>query len=147
VGCRVFNPKNLKGNTMANRLSAKKLAAKILSETAKGMADYVGDPNAFYERLKLAVQVEMDAATGGNSINYPASDVAVRCVISGLISKVHKRDVATLEGLMREILDADAILLEIAEDLYGDLYAYNMHNEITPREIKVMQGLERILLP
>jgi hypothetical protein len=132
---------------MAYRLSAKKLAAKILSETAKAMADYVGDPNAFYERLKLAVQMEMDAAAGGNSINHPGSDVAVRCVISGLISKVHKRDVATFEGLMREILDADAILLEIAEDLYGDLYAYNMHNLITPREIKVMQGLERILLP
>ena len=132
---------------MAYRLSAKKLAAKILSETAKAMADYVGDPNAFYERLKLAVQMEMDAAAGGNSINHPGSDVAVRCVISGLISKVHQRDVVTLEDLMREILDADAILLEIAEDLYGDLYAYNMHNLITPCEINVMRRLERILLP
>jgi hypothetical protein len=132
---------------MVYRLSAKKLAAKILSETAKEMANYSGAPNAFYERLKLVVQAEMDAATGGNSINHPGSDVAVRCVISGLISKVHKRDVATFEGLMREILDADAILLEIAEDLYGDLYAYNMHNLITPREIKVMRRLERILLP
>ena len=132
---------------MANPLSAKKLAAKILSETAKEMANYSGAPNAFYERLKLVVQAEMDAATGGNSINHPGSDVAVRGVISSLISKVHKRDVATFEGLMRQLLDADAILLEIAEGLYGDLCAYNMHNEITPREIKVMQGLESILLP
>ncbi len=132
---------------MENRLSAKKLAAKIMSETAKGMADYAGDPNAFYERLKLAVQVEMDAAAGGNSVNHPGSYIAVRGVISGLISKVHQRDVANFEGLMRQLLDADAILLEIAEDLYGDLYAYNMHNLITPCEIKVMQGLERILLP
>ena len=132
---------------MVNRMSTKKLAAKILSETAKEMANYSGAPNAFYERLKLVVQVEMDAATGGNSVNHPGSDLAVRRVISGLISKVHKRDVATFEDLMREILDADAILLEITEDLYRDLYAYNMHNEITPREIKVMQGLERILLP
>ena len=132
---------------MAYRLSTKKLAAKILSETAKEMANYSGAPNAFYERLKLVVQVEMDAATGGNSVNHCGSDVAVRCVICGLISKVHQRDVVTLEDLMREILDADAILLEITEDLYSDLYAGNVHNEITPREIKVMQGLERILLP
>jgi len=132
---------------MVNRMCAQKRAAKILSETAKEMANYSGAPNAFYERLKLVVQVEMDAATGGNSVNHPGSDLAVRRVISGLISKVHKRDLATFEDLMREVLDADAILLEITEDLYGDLYAYNMHNEITPREIKVMQCLERILLP
>jgi len=132
---------------VVNRMSTKKLAAKILSETAKEMANYSGAPNAFYERLKLVVQVEMDAATGGNSVNHPGSDLAVRRVISGLISKVHKRDLATFEDLMREILDADAILLEITEDLYGDLYAYNMHNLITPGEVKVMHGLERILLP
>ena len=132
---------------MVYRLSTKKLAAKILSETAKEMANYSGAPNAFYERLKLVVQAEMDAATGGNSVNLCGSDVAVRCVISGLISKVHQRDVVIFEGLMREILDADAILLEIAEGLYGDLYAYHMHDKITPREMKVMQRLERILLP
>jgi hypothetical protein len=128
-------------------MSTKKLAAKILSETAKEMANYSGAPNAFYERLKLVVQVEMDAATGGNSVNHPGCDLAVRCVISGLISKVHKRNIATFEDLMRAILDADAILLEIAEDLYGDLCAYHLHNLLTPGEVKVMHGLERILLP
>jgi hypothetical protein len=132
---------------MAYRLSTKKLAAKILSETAKEMANYSGAPNAFYERLKLVVQVEADAATGGNLVGQYERDAAVKDVISSLISKVNQRDVATFEDLMREILDADAIFLEISEDLYSDLYAGNVHNEITPREIKVMQGLERILLP
>ena len=118
----------------------------LIHETAVGMTDFDGRPDALVERLGIMVRLHANAERGEKPVGDVSNDVAVRHVISALCLKTRDKGFAVFHGLMREILDNDAVLLHIVDGLYRDLYAVEEIDEITAQERKVLSRIEEILI-
>jgi hypothetical protein len=118
----------------------------LIHETAIGITGFEGHPDAFIERLGIMVRLHADAERGEKLVGHISNEAAVRHVISALCQKTRENGFAVLHGLMREILDRDAVLLDIVDGLYRDLYAVQDIDEITAQERKVLSRVEDILI-
>lgn len=120
-------------------------ADKLIHKTAVGMTDFEGNPEVFLERLYTMVRLYADAERDEKLFGQISDDEAVRHVISALCQKTCSNGAAVFHGLMRQILEADAVLLDIVVGLHRDLYAAEQVDEITACERKALRRVENIL--
>lgn len=122
-----------------------KIAKALIRETAANIADYEYRDEEFRHRFETMVAVQHQAQpllqVGGATHGHDAAQQ----VVTALCAIVKKRDVKILIGLMQYILEADAILLAIINDLYTDLCSALGWGGLSDIERKALPRIEMIV--
>lgn len=122
-----------------------KIAKALIRETAANIEDYADRDEEFRHRFETMVAVQQEAQPALQHGTTAHGHDAVQQVVTALCAIVMKRDLKILIGLMQYILEADAILLAIVNDLYTDLCSALGWGGLSDIERKALPRIEMIV--
>jgi hypothetical protein len=122
-----------------------KIAHALVRETAANISDYSDREEEFRQRFAALVTVHQEAQPE-RRIGETAHGVApVQQVVTALCATVKKRDAKLFISLMQYLVDADAILLAIVNDLLTDLCAAQGWGGLSSHQRKALPLIEAVL--